>query len=90
MQRTRSELESMSHEELVDRVLEAQDMLREGLAVRDSLHAVLNTLLKAKASEVEHFASVEESKLEPQEQDVRKAYAAARHALSNPGGLVKK
>jgi hypothetical protein len=90
MQRTKNELESMSHEELVDRVLEAQDMLREGLAVRDSLHAVLNTLLKAKASEVEHFASVDEVSLEPQEQELRKAYAAARHALSNPSGLLKK
>jgi hypothetical protein len=90
MQRTRSELESMSHDELVERVLEAQDMLREGLAVRDSLHAVLNMLLKAKASEVEHYASVDDTKLEPHEQDLRKAYAAARHALSNPGGLVKK
>ncbi len=90
MQRTRNELESMSHDELVDRVLEAQDMLREGLAVRDSLHAVLNTLLKAKASEVEHFASVDDTTLEAHEQELRKAYAAARHALSNPGGLVKK
>lgn len=90
MQRTKSELIAMSHEELVERVLEAQDMLREGLAVRDSLHAVLNMLLKAKASEVEHYASVDETKLEPHEQDLRKAYAAARHALSNPSGLVKK
>jgi hypothetical protein len=90
MQRTKIELESMNHDELVERVLEAQDMLREGLAVRDSLHAVLNTLLKAKASEVEHFASVEEAMLEPHEQELRKAYAAARHALSNPGGLLKK
>jgi hypothetical protein len=90
MQRTRSELESMSHDELVDRVLEAQDMLREGLAVRDSLHAVLNTLVKAKAGEVEHFASVDDKTLEPHEQELRKAYAAARHALSNPSGLLNK
>jgi hypothetical protein len=90
MQRTRPELESMSHDELVDRVLEAQDMLREGLAVRDSLHAVLNTLIKVKASEVEHFASVDDTGLEPHEQELRKAYAAARHALSNPSGLLKR
>jgi hypothetical protein len=90
MQRTRSELAAMSHDELVERVLEAQDLLREGLAVRDSLHAVLNMLLKAKAAEVEHYASVDETTLEPHEQDLRKAYAAARHALSNPSGLLRK
>ena len=45
MQRSRAELEAMTHAELVDRVLEMQDMLREGLAVRDSLHAVLNQVL---------------------------------------------
>jgi hypothetical protein len=90
MQRTRTELEAMNHDELVERVLEAQDLLREGLAVRDSLHAVLNMLLKAKASEVEHYASVDDSTLEPHEHDLRKAYAAARHAVSNPTGLLKK
>ena len=36
MQRTRAELEAMSHDDLVHRVLELQDMLREGLAVRGS------------------------------------------------------
>jgi hypothetical protein len=90
MQRTKAELESMSHDELVERVLEAQDLLKEGLAVRDSLHAVLNTLLKAKATEVEHYASVDDTGLEHHEQELRKAYAAARHALSNPTGLLKK
>ncbi|MGL4611123.1 MAG: hypothetical protein ACRCYY_15835 [Trueperaceae bacterium] len=90
MQRTKTELEGMTHDELVERVLEAQDMLREGLAVRDSLHGVLNMLLKAKATEVEHYASVEENTLEPTEQDLKKAYAAARHALSNPTGFLKK
>jgi len=57
MQRTRAELEAMSHEELVNRVLEMQDMLREGLAVRDSLHAVLNMVLNAKADEVAKLLS---------------------------------
>jgi hypothetical protein len=90
MQRTRSELESMSHDELVERVLEAQDLLREGLAVRDSLHAVLNMLLKAKASEVEYYASVDDTNLDHHEQELRKAYAAARHAVSNPAGLLKR
>ncbi len=90
MQRTRNELEAMGHDELVDRVLEAQDLLREGLAVRDSLHAVLNTLLKVKAAEVEHYASIADTGLEQHEQELRKAYAAARHALSNPTGLLKK
>ena len=56
MQRTRAELEAMPHEDLVNRILELQDMLREGLAVRDSLHAVLNMVLKAKTDEVARFA----------------------------------
>jgi hypothetical protein len=90
MQRTRTELEGMSRDDVVDRVLEMQDMLREGLAVRDSLHAVLNTLLKAKADEVEHFASIGEAGLEFKEQELRKAWAQARHAVSNPYGLLKK
>jgi hypothetical protein len=90
MQRTRTELEGMSRDDLVDRILEMQDMLREGLAVRDSLHAVLNTLLKAKADEVEHFASVGETGLELKDLELRKAWAQARHAVSNPYGLLKK
>ena len=69
-------------------MLEAQDLLREGLAVRDSLHAVLNLLLKAKADEVEHYAGLPEARLEEGERALKRAWAAARHAVSNPHGLM--
>lgn len=88
MQRTRQELEQMSHSELVDRVLEMQDLLREGLAVRDSLHLVLNELLKAKAEEVETYASLEDEQLSADALALKEVWAKARHALSNPRGLV--
>jgi hypothetical protein len=90
MQRTKEQLAAMTHEELVERVLEAQDLLREGLAVRDSLHAVLNQLLKAKADEVAHYAALKEADLDEDARAVKRAYAAARHALSNPQGLTRK
>lgn len=90
MQRTREQLTAMTHGELVERVLEAQDMLREGLAVRDSLHTVLNQLLKAKADEVEHYAAAADAELEEDELLVKRAWAAARHAVSNPQGLLGK
>ncbi len=90
MQRTRAELEAMSHEDLVNRVLELQDMLREGLSVRASLHAVLNRVLNAKAQEVAHYAQANEANLEPEEQELKHAWEAARHAVSNPLGLVRK
>lgn len=90
MQRTRAELETMSHEELVNRVLEMQDMMREGLAVRDSLHAVLNTVLNAKADEVARFADAPDASLDPEELELKKAWAAARHAVSNPMGAARK
>jgi hypothetical protein len=90
MQRTRAELEAMSRDDLVNRVLELQDLLREGLAVRASLHAVLNTVLKAKADEVRHYAEVDETTLGPAEQEVKHAWEAARHAVSNPLGLARK
>jgi len=79
----------MSHDELVDRVLEMQDILRAGLDVRDSLHTVLNNLLKAKSEEVEFYASATEASLDAEGVETRKAWAAARHAVSNPYGLVK-
>ena len=88
MQRTKDELLAMSHAELVERVLEAQDMLREGLAVRDSLHSVLNDLLKTKSDEVEYYASVDSDQLDEEGAELRKAWAAARHAVSNPHGLM--
>jgi ribosomal protein L18 len=90
MQRTREQLEAMTHAELVERILEMQDMLREGLAVRDSLHAVLNTLLKAKAEEVAYYASAAEAQLDHEGVELKKAWAAARHAVSNPYGLMLK
>ena len=90
MQRTRAELEAMGNEDLVNRVLELQDMLREGLAIRDSLHAVLNTVLNAKAEEVAHFAASTEAELLPEEVELKHAWAAARYAVSNPVGLMRK
>ncbi|MBX3143919.1 MAG: hypothetical protein KF813_09210 [Trueperaceae bacterium] len=90
MQRTRSELEAMPHDDLVDRVLEMQDMMREGLAVRDSLHAVLNMVLNAKSDEVARFAEAPEATLDPEELEIKRAWAAARHALSNPLGAARK
>ena len=80
----------MSNEDLVDRVLEAQDMLREGLAVRDSLHTVLNRVLNAKTEEVAHHADRADAELLPEELELKRAWAAARHALSNPVGLMRK
>lgn len=89
MQRTREELEQMSHEDLVNRVLELQDILREGLQVRDSLHRVLNTLLKVKAQEVEMYAETPDGQLGPDEHAVKEAWAKARHAVSNPLGAAR-
>ncbi|HEX7004226.1 MAG TPA: hypothetical protein VF168_08560 [Trueperaceae bacterium] len=90
MQRTRAELEAMSHDDLVNRVLELQDMLREGLAVRASLHAVLNQVLKAKDEEVTRFAEVDENSLSAEEVELKHAWEAARHAVSHPLGLARK
>lgn len=90
MQRTRTELEAMTHAELVDRVLEMQDMLREGLAVRDSLHAVLNQVLAANEDQVVHYADLDDEGLEPEEHERKKAWAAARHAVANPVGAMRK
>lgn len=90
MQRTKAELEAMSHDDLVRRVLELQEMLREGLAVRASLHAVLNTVLNAKSDEVARFAEATDGTLDPEELELKKAWAAARHAVSNPLGAARK
>lgn len=90
MQRTRAELEAMPHEDVVNRVLELQDMLREGLAVRDSLHAVLNQVLNAKNEEVARYAEADELTLDEDEVELKRAWAAARHAVSNPAGLVRR
>ncbi len=89
MQRTRAELEAMSHDDLVNRVLELQDMLLEGLAVRGSLHLVLNKILNAKEEEVARYADLPATNLAPQELDLKRAWEAARHAVSNPLGLTR-
>ncbi len=90
MQRTRAELEAMSHDDVINRVLELQDMLREGLAVRASLHAVLNKVLNAKSDEVARYAEAPEATLDPEELELKRAWAAARHATSNPLGAARK
>jgi hypothetical protein len=90
MQRTRAELEAMTHDDLVQRVLELQDLLREGLAVRGTLHAVLNALLAAKDEEVARFADADATSLALEEQELKRAWAAARHAVANPLGAARK
>ena len=89
MQRTRAELEAMSHDDLVNRVLELQDMLREGLAVRESLHWVLNRILNAKEEEVARFADLPAAELATDQLELKRAWDAARHAVSNPLGLTR-
>ena len=89
MQRTKEELANMEHAELVSRVLELQDMLREGLVVRDALHRVLNDVLKEKAEEVEVYADAEADALSADERRLKEAWAKARHALSNPLGVAE-
>lgn len=89
MQRTKDELEAMGHAELVSRVIEMQDMLREGLVVRDALHRVMNDLLKAKADEVERYADADAQTLDADERRLKEAWAKARHALSNPLGVAE-
>jgi len=89
MQRTRAELEAMAHDDLVARVLELQDMLKEGLAVRDALHGVLNKLLNAKQDEVARYADGDPASWGEEEAELADAWAAARHAVSNPVGLAR-
>ena len=89
MQRTKEELANMEHAELVSRVLELQDMLREGLVVRDALHRVMNDLLNEKADEVEVYAEADPHTLNADERKLKEAWARARHALSNPLGVAE-
>lgn len=88
MQRTRNDLEAMTHDELVSRVLELQDLLREGLEVRNALHRVLNDILKVKADEVGVYADAPDSALEPEEHALKEAWARVRHAVANPPGAA--
>ena len=52
MQRTRAELDDMSRDELSDRILEMQDILKESLLVREAMQTLLNRLLTVKEDEV--------------------------------------
>ena len=88
MQRTKEDLEAMNHPELVARVLELQDLLREGLEVRNALHRVLNDILKVKADEVSRYADLPETVLEPGECELKEAWARVRHAVANPSGAA--
>lgn len=88
MQRTKEDLEAMSHDELVMRVLEMQDMLKEGLQVRSALHRILNDILIAKAEEVEQYADTPERTLMPDEQTLKEVWARVRHAVANPHGAA--
>lgn len=90
MQRTKEDLEGMTHSELVGRVLELQDLLREGLVVRNALHRVLNDILKVKADEVGRYADVTETALTPDEVALKEAWARVRHAVANPSGAAEK
>ena len=90
MQRTKEDLEGMTHGELVGRVLELQDLLREGLVVRNALHRVLNDILKVKADEVGRYADLPESSLESEELALKEAWARVRHAVANPSGAAEK
>lgn len=90
MQRTRSELETMSTDELVERILEMQDMLREGLAVRDSLHYVLNQVLAANEEQVVEYADLDDEGLSPEEHERKRAWAAARLAVANPSRAARR
>ena len=89
MQRTRNELDAMTHADLVDRVLELQDMLREGLAVRESLHAILNQVLAANEEAVLHYADLGDDAPD-EEREKKRAWAAARLAVADPQGAAKR
>lgn len=87
MQRTKKELEQMPPDQLIGRVLEMQDILRESLLVRDSMQELINTLLTLKNEEVAYYASLNP---ENQEQSaLKEVWAEARHAVANPSGFVK-
>ena len=90
MQRTKEDLERMTHGELVGRVLELQDLLREGLVVRSALHRVLNDILKVKADEGGRYADAAEAVLTPDEVALKEAWARVRHAVANPSGAAEK
>jgi hypothetical protein len=90
MQRDRNELERMTHAQLVDRVLELQDLMREGLAVRESLHVILNRVLAANEDLVLKYADAEADALSGDDLERKQAWAEARMAVANPSGHAKK
>ena len=90
MQRDRSELEGMTHAQLIDRVLELQDLMREGLAVRESLHVILNRVLAANEDRVIAYADADSNTLTAEELECKQAWAEARMAVANPSGHAKK
>ncbi len=88
MQRTREELEKMTPEELIERVLEMQDILRESLLVRNTMQKLINELLTLKSDEVTYYAS-----LTPENQEqvaLKEVWAEARHAVANPSGFIHR
>ena len=90
MQRTRAELDDMSRDELSDRILEMQDILKESLLVREAMQTLLNRLLTVKEPEVGHYAAANPAELSQTDRDIRAAWAKARHAVANPAGLVER
>ncbi len=90
MQRTRDELDDMSRDELSERILEMQDILKESLLVREAMQKLLNRLLTVKEPEVGHYASANPAELSHEEREIREAWAKARHAVANPAGLVER
>lgn len=92
MQRTRDELSQMPPSELVDRVLEMQDIMRESLRVRAAMQQLLNRLLKLKSEEVGHFAALDinSTDVTDDQKALKVAWGEARLALANPSMLIKK
>lgn len=92
MQRNRDELTQMNQAELVERVLEMQDIMRESLRVRSAMQQLLNRLLKLKADEVGHFAALDISSMDvtDDQKALKAAWGEARLALANPSMLMKK
>ena len=90
MQRTRAELEDMSRDELSDRIMEMQDILKESLLVREAMQTLLNRLLTVKEDEVGHYAATNPAELSQVDRDIREAWAKVRHAVANPAGLVER
>jgi hypothetical protein len=57
--------------------------------VRESLHAALNKILNAKEDEVARYADLPSSELANDQLELKRAWEAARHAVSDPLGLTR-